>query len=834
MKINNNALGASLQTNVPSENRHRFQIVATGSAFKILSDSLYTHKVAAVVREISCNAYDAHVMVDAIDKPFHVTLPTVSHPKFIVRDFGPGLEKDKFVEVFTTYFQSSKQDSNDFIGCLGLGSKTPFIMSPSFIVHNFHDGHEQVWQAFVNDTGEPDIQLLSVHPSSEPSGLKVVVPIGHQLQPQQLRALCEEFSTVAEQIYRWFKVAPVVVKGENVTPCKIPYHLNQPNYKSYSVPVNGRKAIAWFYLNNNKAAREFSDTILVKMGNVVYPYNLEHANTGRFAGDIERIQKLVKHTRTSPFNTKAHPLVLELNIGDVTVAPSREALSLDAMTEQVVLSALVNSYDVMAREWQTAINSGKTAYEKYELYYSMPDILRSTYQITVNGTVPPKSPQWGLIVDPSGATANGGFLRQFDSRNLWIRHRVAGRVALQSVTNIRYDMYGPTASNSYILLIDAPYKGELREWVKSNFKPQDHVLVVGVNDNKRVKPFTANGFAEWLADGHARVVKISSLKNAPVARVQTKQQNIKLGGIVGILSTNWATSNNYTVGNVVETIDVNDFIKKVDAGSDKWIVTVRDKDAVFGNITGELQRIAPWSRSTAKTSWSSPGKCEVLHEVFAKGKAPIKETFRQVVVAPAVMKQLIDLKHDRIFTVQQGIDYILNHKDRPHAIPFERDNIGSNLRELLNKYFRYANVIKIQEQPPLQRWTSWVYHIIAHRLVFPAQVEWVTQTNYEISLSDLIERLKANSEGWSDEIASFIKVVSKSGNIFSGFGYHNRVDAVDALMLYHFNVLLRYKYQQANFVNLVQEVFNDSRSVTTLYTEIHGVLPDAVKQDDDE
>ena len=834
MKLNNNALGASLQTNVPSENRHRFQIVATGSAFKILSDSLYTHKVAAVVREISCNAYDAHVMVGTTDKPFHVTLPTVSHPTFIVRDYGPGLEKDKFVEVFTTYFQSSKQDSNDFIGCLGLGSKTPFIMSPSFTVHNFHDEHEQVWQAFVNDTGEPDIQLLSVHPSSEPSGLKVVVPIGHQLQPQQLKALCEEFKTVAEQIYRWFKIAPEVVKGGQVTPYKILYHLDQPAYKSYSVPVNGRKAVAWFCLNNSRDAREFSDTILVKMGNVVYPYNLEYANTGRFAGDIERIQKLVKHTRTSPFNTKSNPLVLELNIGDVTVAPSREALSLDAMTEQVVLSALVNSYDVMAREWQAAINSSKTAYEKYDLYYSMPDILRSTYQVTVNGTVPPKSPRWKLAVGPVDAATNSDSLRLFDSRNLWIRHRAAGRVALQSVTTIVYDMYGPNASNSYILLIDAPYKGELREWVKSNFKPQDHVLVIGINDNKRVKPFDASVMADWLADGHPRVVKISSLKNAPALRVQTKQQNIKLGGIVGILQTNWATSNNYTVGNVVETIDVSDFIKRVDSGGDKWIVTVRDKDAVYGNIAGELQRIAPWSRSSARTSWSSPGRCDTLHDVFAKGKVPIKETFRQVIVSPAVLKQLIDLKHTQIMTVQQGIDYILNIKDRPHAIPFERDNTNNNLKEMLNKYFRYANVIKVTTQPPFQYWTPWVYHIITHRLVTPAQVEWVTQTTYEISQSNLIKRLKANGEGWSDEIASFVNVVNRSGSIFGGYGYHTRADAVDALVLYHFNVLQRYKYDEANFVNLVQEVFNDSRSVTTLYTEIHGVLPDVVKQDDDE
>jgi len=38
-----------------------FQIKATGKAFKILSDGLYSDKPLAVVRELSCNAWDSHV-----------------------------------------------------------------------------------------------------------------------------------------------------------------------------------------------------------------------------------------------------------------------------------------------------------------------------------------------------------------------------------------------------------------------------------------------------------------------------------------------------------------------------------------------------------------------------------------------------------------------------------------------------------------------------------------------------------------------------------------------------------------------------------------------------
>ena len=37
-----------------------FQINATAHMFRILSDGLYSDKVRAVIREVSCNAYDSH------------------------------------------------------------------------------------------------------------------------------------------------------------------------------------------------------------------------------------------------------------------------------------------------------------------------------------------------------------------------------------------------------------------------------------------------------------------------------------------------------------------------------------------------------------------------------------------------------------------------------------------------------------------------------------------------------------------------------------------------------------------------------------------------------
>ena len=70
-----------------------FKIQASSKAFDILSSNIYTHKVRAVIREISCNAVDAHTAAGNPDR-IHVHLPTRLEPHFSVRDYGTGLSDE--------------------------------------------------------------------------------------------------------------------------------------------------------------------------------------------------------------------------------------------------------------------------------------------------------------------------------------------------------------------------------------------------------------------------------------------------------------------------------------------------------------------------------------------------------------------------------------------------------------------------------------------------------------------------------------------------------------------------------------------------------------------
>jgi sensor histidine kinase regulating citrate/malate metabolism len=111
-----------------------FTIAANASMFRILSDGLYSNKIKAVIREVSCNAYDANVDAGNGDVPIVVHLPNDLEPFFSIKDSGPGLNPEQMVDIYTQYGNSTKTDNNNAIGCLGLGSKSPFSYIDSFTV----------------------------------------------------------------------------------------------------------------------------------------------------------------------------------------------------------------------------------------------------------------------------------------------------------------------------------------------------------------------------------------------------------------------------------------------------------------------------------------------------------------------------------------------------------------------------------------------------------------------------------------------------------------------------------------------------------------------------
>lgn len=259
-----------------------FKIRNSAKAFGILSSGLYANKIRAIIRELSCNALDSHVAAGYADRPFDLHLPTQLSPWFAIRDYGVGLGHEEVMDIYTTYFASTKTDSNDFIGALGLGSKSPFSYTDNFTITAVKNGMKRVYSAFINESNVPSVAAMGETETDDPNGVEVRFAVNDR----DFYKFVEE----AKYVFRYFKVMPKV-SGAAVVLKPVTY------IKPDVMP--------------GVHVSEYESTNLAIMGNIAYPIMLPNA-TG-VLGDLVDIDMC--------------GLEIEFANGDLEFQASREGLS---------------------------------------------------------------------------------------------------------------------------------------------------------------------------------------------------------------------------------------------------------------------------------------------------------------------------------------------------------------------------------------------------------------------------------------------------------------------------------------------------------------------------
>jgi hypothetical protein len=262
-----------------------FRIRNSAKAFNILSSGLYANKVRAIVRELSCNAVDSHTAAGRSDTPFDVHLPSQLEPWFAIRDYGTGLSHDQVVNIYTTYFESTKTTSNEFIGALGLGSKSPFSYTDNFTVTAIKDGVKGIYSAFINAEGVPSIAKMGEEETTEPAGVEVKFSVNDRWD-------FSKFRDEAREVYTYFKLRPVIGGVSDFTFKERTYETENiiPGVHSYS---DGRQCVAI-------------------MGNIAYPVQVPEA-AQKDLGDVASLLNC--------------GLEMHFAIGELDFQASREGLS---------------------------------------------------------------------------------------------------------------------------------------------------------------------------------------------------------------------------------------------------------------------------------------------------------------------------------------------------------------------------------------------------------------------------------------------------------------------------------------------------------------------------
>lgn len=300
-----------------------FTIAASAKAFEILSSNLYANKILAVIREISCNAADAHRLVDKGLSEIQIHLPTFGEPYFAVRDFGPGLSHSDVLHLYTSYFQSNKDSNNDLIGGFGLGSKSPFAVGDQFTVTSWHGGQRSDYVMYKSD-GVPNVNTIRQETSSDPAGLEVRLAVPKD--PGQ-------WLIEASNFFSWWPEVPtlnmVLAGAKTLDPTNI---WMQSDQKLGDYPE-------WVYLS-----KRHSSKIVVFMGLV--PYTV----------DLSAIPNTTD-TQAKLQNLGAGTLCLTFGVGDLSINPSRETLSYDAATSAAILKRLDEIADVIATQMQSKLDA---------------------------------------------------------------------------------------------------------------------------------------------------------------------------------------------------------------------------------------------------------------------------------------------------------------------------------------------------------------------------------------------------------------------------------------------------------------------------------------------
>lgn len=300
MILNNAPQNEAILSNVGQVGE--FRIRNSAKAFSILSSGLYANKIRAIIRELSCNAIDSHTAAGKLQTPFDIHLPNTLEPWFSIRDYGTGLTHDQVTNLYTTYFESTKTDSNAFIGALGLGSKSPFSYTDNFTVTAVKDGIRGIYTAFINEVGVPSIALMTQGKTTEPNGVEVKFSVNSQSDYQK-------FITEAKQVYKYFKLRPIVSGCDRFEFEDVKY-----NTKNLSPGIHRVEH------NTN-----YSKQSVAIMGNIEYPIQVPESEA-KALGDLGLMLNC--------------GLVIEFGIGQLDFQASREGLSYVGITLQSIKSKL--------------------------------------------------------------------------------------------------------------------------------------------------------------------------------------------------------------------------------------------------------------------------------------------------------------------------------------------------------------------------------------------------------------------------------------------------------------------------------------------------------------
>ena len=158
---------------------HAKEVTISGNAkaFELIFGQIYPDIIKAIVRELFANGWDSQKMANNLETPIDIHLPSNIEPYFSVRDYGTGMSPEIMDKIYTSTFESTKDEDNEGVGQFGIGSKTPWGYTTTYNLTSFIDGTYWAYINYISSTGNPICALVATGETTGPNGVLVSLPV---------------------------------------------------------------------------------------------------------------------------------------------------------------------------------------------------------------------------------------------------------------------------------------------------------------------------------------------------------------------------------------------------------------------------------------------------------------------------------------------------------------------------------------------------------------------------------------------------------------------------------------------------------------------------------
>jgi hypothetical protein len=322
--------------------------------------NLYSDKELAVIREYSTNARDSHIAAGQT-RPIEISTPNYLSYNFKVKDYGIGLSKDDIYNIYSKYGASTKRETNQQVGMLGLGCKAALTYCDGFNIVSVKDGIKINVIVERSENGGGQMSILSETKTNEPNGVEIIVPVSKN----------NGFAKKCRDFFQFWSEDEVLVDGKPPSRPEL------------------RKVTDRIYLKQNLSYYEKS---YVVMGGVSYEI------------DTNQI--------------KLPPgFIAYVDIGEVSFTPSREYLHYTQKTKNT-LERLHNEYsDNILKAIQAEIDNENSKFEIARIFDKWKKTLQGHGIIITVSDFTHKGKPLNIYVDFDGKWSYGqGFINKNQTR----------------------------------------------------------------------------------------------------------------------------------------------------------------------------------------------------------------------------------------------------------------------------------------------------------------------------------------------------------------------------------------------------------------------------------